>query len=110
MKFIEIVAVTYDENIGEDSEGTVLMNLDNIIGVENKLRRVYSHAQQQQPRDVPDRDRGLRPPRRANEGELVLTPRIISTGDNYWVLNYSYEDLKRILSTNGNVRMSGGSV
>lgn len=102
MRYIEIITFAYDEYREEELPKKVLINLDKINSVEDKQRVPPASRS-------PSVRRGeLRSP--PSPDEFVSMPYVSMDGDNYWVTNYSYEDLKRLVTTGGNVRMSGGSV
>ena len=105
MKFIEIVTRGWDDNTDTEYERSALVSIEKIISLEMRRQRIESQVTPSQvTRSSPNRS-PIRP-----DVEYRNIPYVITQGDNYFIYNYSFEDLKRILMTNGNVRMTGGTV
>jgi len=86
MKFIEFISMKWDEESDTDVETQVLIGLDKITSVSNKKHY-----------------------RNINGQRVAVTEPYIAleADDNMYVLNYTYEELKRILETGGNIIKTG---
>jgi len=86
MKFIEILSMKWDEESDMDIETQILIGLDKITSVSNKKHYRTINGQR----------------------SVVTEPYItLESDDNMYVLNYTYEEIKRILETSGNVVKTG---
>jgi len=85
VKFIEIQTEDWDDESEEEIRGLAIVAVDDIVILEIK--------------------------KHTKDGVASMRPMIkFKSGSNRWVFNYSYQDLKALLTRDSNLIRTGGTV